>query len=96
MARSTIRVPDRGAAGYPGRLPVRGEHGRWRGDARAQAVAGRLLCGVRHGDRRLCGATRGEAVDVFDERLAPARSLEATHTISAKNPQLVDEGESDV
>src|SRR6266705_5086905 len=40
---------------------------------------------------KLAGCDPIIAVDVFDERLALARSLGATHTVNAKDPQLVDE-----
>jgi aryl-alcohol dehydrogenase len=40
---------------------------------------------------KLAGCDPIIAVDVFDERLALARSLGATHTITTKDPQLVDE-----
>src|SRR4029434_7543767 len=40
---------------------------------------------------RLSGCDPIIAVDLFDDRLALARSLGATHTVNAKDPQLVDE-----
>jgi len=40
---------------------------------------------------KLAGCAPIIAVDVFDDRLALARSLGATHTVNAKAPQLVDE-----
>jgi len=40
---------------------------------------------------KLAGCDPIIAVDVFDERLALARSLGATHAVNAKNPQLVNE-----
>ena len=40
---------------------------------------------------KLAGCDPIIAVDVFDERLALARSLGATHTVNATDPQLVDE-----
>lgn len=39
---------------------------------------------------KLAGCHPIIAVDVFDERLALARSLGATHTVNAREPQLVD------
>ena len=40
---------------------------------------------------KLAGCDPIIAVDVFDDRLALARSLGATHTVNATDPQLVDE-----
>jgi len=40
---------------------------------------------------KLLGCDPIIAVDLFDERLALARRLGATHTVNAKDPQLVDE-----
>lgn len=40
---------------------------------------------------KLSGCDPIIAVDLFDDRLALARSLGATHTVNAKHPQLVDE-----
>ena len=40
---------------------------------------------------KLAGCDPIIAVDVFDERLALARSLGATHTVNAQHPQLVEE-----
>ena len=40
---------------------------------------------------KLSGCDPIIAVDLFDDRLALARSLGATHTVNAKEPQLVDE-----
>ena len=40
---------------------------------------------------KLCGCDPIIAVDLFDDRLALARELGATHTVNAKNPDLVAE-----
>jgi aryl-alcohol dehydrogenase len=40
---------------------------------------------------KLVGCDPIIAVDVFDERLALARSLGATHTVNAKDPQLINQ-----
>ena len=40
---------------------------------------------------KLCGCDPIIAVDLFEDRLALARSLGATHTVNAKHPQLVAE-----
>jgi len=40
---------------------------------------------------KLAGCDPIIAVDLFDDRLALARSLGATHTVNAKHPQLIDE-----
>lgn len=40
---------------------------------------------------RLAGCDPIIAVDLFDDRLALARALGATHTVNARHPQLVDE-----
>src|SRR5688572_32189959 len=60
------------------------------GHERAQAASRRLVRGFWHGDGRLCWAARCQAlglrphiaVDLFDERLALARNLGATHTVN--------------
>lgn len=40
---------------------------------------------------KLCGCNPIVAVDLFDDRLALARELGATHTVNAKHPDLVNE-----
>ena len=61
MARNTIRVPDDVPLDILAAFPCGVNTGAGAVHERAQAAARRLLRGVRHGDRRLCGAARGQA-----------------------------------
>jgi aryl-alcohol dehydrogenase len=61
MARNTIRVPDEAPLDILAAFPCGVNTGRRRGHERTQAQSRRLLCGVRHGDRRLRGAAGDEA-----------------------------------
>ena len=80
-ARNTIRVPDDVPLDILD-LPVRG-HGRWRGDARVKPQPGDSYVAFGTGTvgcagllaAKLAGCDPIIAVDVFDDRLALARSL---------------------
>src|SRR5262249_1868349 len=99
MARNTIRVPDEVPLDILAAFPCGVNTGAGAvmnvlkpqpGDSYVAFGTGTVGCAGLLA-AKLAGCDPIIAVDVFDERLALARSLGATHTVNAKDPQLVNE-----
>ena len=97
-ARNTIRVPDDVPLDIVAALPCGVNTGAGAvmnvlkpqpGDSYVAFGTGTVGCAGLLA-AQLAGCAPIIAVDVFDERLALAHSLGATHTVNAKDPQLVD------
>jgi aryl-alcohol dehydrogenase len=99
MARNTIRVPDHAPLDILAAFPCGVNTGAGAvlnvlkpnpGDSYVAFGTGTVgFAGLLAA--KLAGCDPIIAVDVFDERLALARSLGATHTVNAKEAKLVDE-----
>ena len=99
MARNTIRVPDEAPLDILAAFPCGVNTGAGAvmnvlkphpGDSYVAFGTGTVgFAGLLAA--KLSGCDPIIAVDLFDERLALARSLGATHTVNAKDPKLVDE-----
>jgi aryl-alcohol dehydrogenase len=99
MARNTVRVPDDVPLDILAAFPCGVNTGAGAvmhvlkpnpGDSYVAFGTGTVGCAGLLA-AKLAGCDPIIAVDVFDERLALARSLGATHTVNAKTPTLVDE-----
>jgi aryl-alcohol dehydrogenase len=99
MARNTIRVPDEVPLDILAAFPCGVNTGAGAvmnvlkpnpGDSYVAFGTGTVGCAGLLA-AKLAGCDPIIAVDVFDERLALAHSLGATHTVNAKAPQLVNE-----
>ncbi len=99
MARNTIRVPDEAPLDILAAFPCGVNTGAGAvmnvlkphpGDSYVSFGTGTVgFAGLLAA--KLLGCNPIIAVDLFDERLALARNLGATHTVNAKDPKLVDE-----
>src|ERR671931_678962 len=98
MARNTIRVPDEAPLDILAAFPCGVNTGAGAvmnvlkpqpGDSYVAFGTGTVGCAGLLA-AKLLGCDPIIAVDVFDERLVLARSLGATHTVNARDPQLVD------
>jgi aryl-alcohol dehydrogenase len=99
MARHTIRVPDEAPLDILAAFPCGVNTGAGAvmnvlkpqpGDSYVAFGTGTVGCAGLLA-AKLAGCDPIIAVDVFDERLALARSLGATDTVNAQDPQLVDQ-----
>jgi aryl-alcohol dehydrogenase len=99
MARNTIRVPDEAPLDILAAFPCGVNTGAGAVMNVLKPHAGDSYVAFGIGTvgfagliaAKLSGCDPIIAVDLFDERLALARSLGATHTVNAKDPKLVDE-----